>query len=128
MGKSRHSAKRLFMRSMAQKRLTAVGRVAARVAQICGEIFVEAEFVGVKKAEGDAHGGGDADGGSAADDHGADGLGDLLVSIASDVGFHLRQAGLVDHDDARVGPLNCFYHFVGSGPDCVMKAARKVML
>ena len=60
--------------------------------------------------EGDPHGGGDADGRGAADDHVLDGGSDFEVGAAGDEGLFERQAGLVDHDDARGGPFNGFDH------------------
>ena len=87
------------MRSMAQKRLTAVGRVPARRAQIfsnSGANFARCGGVAAQCAEGNAIGGGDADGGSAADDHGDDDVGDLLVVGGEDVALLERQLCLVD--------------------------------
>ena len=66
------------MRSMAQKRLTAVGRVVASVSQMVSTWRVEIRFAGVLHADGDPHGGGHADRRCAADDHVADGGGHLL--------------------------------------------------
>ena len=64
------------------------------------------------RAQRDPHGGRDADGRSAADGHVADRLGDFLIGAAGDEDFFARQAALVDHDDARVGPLDGFDHEV----------------
>src|SRR6266487_2611434 len=61
---------------------------------------------GMQNAERGAHGGGDADGGSAADDHFADGFGDVAV-VGVGVGDFLGgKAALVEYDDAAVGPFD----------------------
>src|SRR6266581_4813142 len=61
---------------------------------------------GMQNAERGAHGGGDADGGSAADNHFADGFGDVAV-VGVGVGDFLGgKAALVQYDDAAVGPFD----------------------
>ena len=74
-------AKTRFMRSIAQKRFTAVGRVAghqvADLLELGGEL-PRARRRAAAHAESDAHGRGDADRRRAADHHRADRLGDLL--------------------------------------------------
>ena len=67
------------MRSIAQKRLTAVGRVDASSAQIVSNSASSVRRIGLRNADGNAHRGRDADGGSAANHHGADGIGDLQI-------------------------------------------------
>src|SRR6266702_3469063 len=60
---------------------------------------------GMQNAERGAHGG-DADGGSAADNHFADGFGDVAV-VGVGVGDFLGgKAALVQYDDAAVGPFD----------------------
>ena len=88
------------MRSMAQNRFTAVGRVAASVSQMRRELRVQVLAVGLRHAQRHAHGRRHADGRRAADDHVADGVGHLLVGAAGDVDLFERQARLVDHDHA----------------------------
>ena len=89
---------------MAQKRLTAVGRVFASVSQ------TTSNGAPSSNAERDAHGGSYADGRGAADDHVADGGGYLLVSAAGDELFFERQARLIDHHGGAAGPLNGLNH------------------
>ena len=89
------SSKRRFMRSMAQNRSTAVGRVSAMVSQMCGELgaqFSERFGRGVLHAQGDAHGGGDADGRRAANHHVANGAGDFAI-VGVSFADQLRRAG-----------------------------------
>ena len=51
-----------------------------------------------------------ADRRGAADHHGLDRVGDFEISAAGDEPLLARQAGLIDHDHARVGPLDGFHH------------------
>ena len=37
-------------------------------------------------------------------------VGDLLMAGAGHIDFLARKARLIDHDDARIGPLNGFNH------------------
>jgi hypothetical protein len=76
------------MRSMAQKRLTAVGRVFAhQVAEVVEVLFEvgDRSADGLHRAEREPHRGRDADGGRAAHDHRLDGLGDLLARAQHEV-------------------------------------------
>ena len=93
---------------MAQKRLTAVGRVSARVFADDGDFFGQGGKGGggaAVDADGDAHGGGDADGGGAADDHVADDGGDLLVVGGENVGLFEGELGLVEEVNAGREPF-----------------------
>ena len=85
---------------MAQKRLTAVGRV--RGERVADDLHLRVQIarIGLQHADRDAHRGGHADRRSAADDHVPDGGRHLLVGAAGDVLFFERQARLVDHDHA----------------------------
>ena len=88
---------------MPQKRLTAVGRVAARWSQMRATSALRRGVAGgggVLDAEGDAHGAGDADGHGAAGDHVADDCGDFLVGGGEDVGLFVGEPGLVEEADA----------------------------
>ena len=74
------------MRSMAQNRLTAVGRV--RGERLADGLELRVEIRGRRvcaDAQRDAHGGRHADGRRAADHHVADGVGDFLIGAAGDV-------------------------------------------
>ena len=93
---------------MPQKRLTAVGRVAARVVADVGDFGGERGEGGggaAVDAEGYAHGGGDADGHGAADDHVADDGGDLFVVGGEDVGLFVGELGLIEEVDAFRKPF-----------------------
>ena len=61
-------------------------------------------------AQRNSHGRRDADGRRASNHHGTNGVGDLMVIGTGDVDFLARKAGLIDHDDAGVGPLYGFDH------------------
>ena len=98
------------MRSMAQNRLTAVGRVAASVSQTRANWASSSHAVGLRHAERHAHGRGHADGRRAANHHAPDGIRHLFVGAAGDVGLLERQTRLVDHDDPLRGPLDGFEH------------------
>ncbi len=76
------------MRSSAQRRLTAVGRVAARVVAACSRSVGSAA-----EAEAQAIGGGGADQGGAADLHGADGVSGLVERVRRTISQ--RQGSLV---------------------------------
>ena len=110
------------MRSMAQKRLTAVGRVRASVSQISSNWV---RRLGLLHAERDTHGSRYADSGRAADHHGTDRLSDLFVIRASDVALFARETSLVDHHHAGLGPLNGLDHAVLF---CARNAANCVRL
>ena len=92
---------------MAQKRLTAVGRVAASRAQIFSNSGANSSGslgFGVLCAEGDAVGSGDADGRRAAHHHGDDDVGHLFVGCGEDVALFERELGLIEEADAFGGP------------------------
>ena len=92
---------------MAQKRLTAVGRVAARRAQIfsnSGANSLRGVGLGLLRAESDAVGRRNADGRRAADNHGDDDVGHLFVGCGEHVALFERELGLIDEADALGGP------------------------
>jgi hypothetical protein len=97
------------MRSMAQNRLTAVGRVREWSRRCSSNSAADS---GLLHAQRDSHGGRHADGRRAPDDHGSNGFGNLQMIGASDVDFFAREARLIDHDHARIGPLYGFNHRV----------------
>ena len=74
------------------------------------EAAVEIGCAGLEDAERNAHGRGHADGGRAANRHIADGFGNLRVGTAGDVRLFERQAALIDHDNACIGPFDGFDH------------------
>ena len=101
------------MRRIAQNRLTAVGRVAARTSQICSNSrceFGSGFGLRVAHAQRNAHGRGHADGRRAAHDHGADRVRHFFVGLAGDVGLFGRQLRLVDEAHACVRPFQCLDH------------------
>ena len=95
------------MRPMAQKRFTAVGRVAASRAQIFSNSGANSSGVsgfGVLRAQGNAVGRRDADGRRAAHHHGHDGVGHLLVGRGEHIALFEGELGLIDEADALRGP------------------------
>ena len=121
-----HTARRCrFIRSMAQNRLTAVGRVAAITSHSRWNSVANC-LVPLRRAalhaQRQAHGGGDADGRRAADHHGLDGPGDLFRGLAGDVQLRRRQLALVDHHDGVVFPLDGRQH--ADGFQCSRRARR----
>ena len=101
--------KRAFMRSMAQNRLTAVGRVDGH--HVADLLEVDRELPrplrrALAHAERDAHRGGDANRRGAANHHRADGAGHFLRRTAPDIQFLAGQLALIDHHDRVVLPID----------------------
>ena len=107
------AAKLRFIRSMAQNRFTAVGRVAGHHVAHAVELdrqLLRARGLALPDTEREPHRRGHADGRRAADHHRLDGLRDLLRAAAADVDLLARQLALIDHHDGVVGPLDCREH------------------
>ena len=73
-------------------------------------MFANCLRFGTADTQGNSHGCGDANGGSAANNHVADYIGNLLVSLAGHVGFFSGQLRLVDEAYAVVGPFESLNH------------------
>ena len=92
---------------MAQKRLTAVGRVPASRAQIFSNSGANSSAVAalvLLRAQRHAVGRGDADGRRAAHHHGDDDVGHLFVGCGEHIALFERELGLIDEADALGGP------------------------
>ena len=90
------------MRSIAQKRFTAVGRVAASSSQTASNAAGGNPPAYGGAAQRDPHGRGHADGRRAADRHVADGRGHLVMVATAEVGLLGGQQALIDHHDRAI--------------------------
>jgi hypothetical protein len=82
-----------------------------------GDFFCQCLDIGsgaALDAEGDAHGSGDADGHGSTGNHVADDGGDLLVVGGEDVGFFVRELGLIEEGDAFREPFEGRNHVPSS--------------
>ena len=114
------------MRSIAQKRFTAVGRVAAKRRQMRSKSRARIAVGRLRHAERDAHRGGDADGRRTAHDHVLDRACDVAVIAIDAIDLLHRQQSLIEQDDGAVAPLDRTNHSRSPGLHtfhlCVVKA------